>query len=200
MKRALFLAAAVVSMSLLAGTAKAMTIHQTQVLADGSKVTFTLSSGSSVATPGSGVDLGDFGPNDALSHSGTLPALSPVAGLNTQAAAASGSQAMHGTVSYSNLYGVTLWTYDEDVNWTYGNYTVQSIYGQVAGALNTCCLWGFHGNTSLSHTSAGGPNFQAFAQGTFQVCVLWACETKSPWITLQGNGNGVQTGFSWGIG
>ena len=201
MRKILALATVVAAAALFSGAAGATTVHQVQHLADGSAVTFTLATGSAFPAPGAGMDVGDFGPADGASHSGVLPSLAPVTSLGgVQTAAASGSQTMSGTVSFSNMYGVTLWTYGEQVSWSYGSYTVQSIYNQWAGALNTCCLWGFHGNASLSHGPAGGANFQAFAQGTFQACVLWACETKSPYITLQGNGNGNQTGFWWGIG
>lgn len=188
-----------ITMAIFAGAAGATTIHQTQHLADGSTLSFTLTTGSQFPAAGAGVDMGDFGPSSGSSHSGVLVAPT-AAGAPDVSPAVSGSQTMSGKVTYTNPVGVTLWTYGEQVSWRFGSYTVQSIYGQWAGSLSTCCLWGYHGNTSLRTTPAGGPNFQAFAQGTFQICVVWACETKSPWITLQGNGNGNETGFSWGIG
>jgi hypothetical protein len=204
--KTLALAATALAAAAISGSAGATTIHQVQHLADGSTVTFTLSDQGGYPAAGTGVDVGDFGSSSGSSHSGMFmpaaggPVVSVATAPSAIPAAVSGQQTMHGSVSFSNIYGVTLWTYGETVSWSYGNYTVLSIFGQTAGSLNTCCLWGFHGNISLTHTPAGGPNFNAFAQGTFQACVVWACETKSPWITLTGNGNGNMTGFSWGIG
>jgi hypothetical protein len=182
--------------------AAADTWHQTIVFADGSSATATFSTRSN-ADPGSGVDLGASRSNTLTGSAGASVAVPAGAGVavapDAAFAAASGSQTMYGTVTYSNV-GVTQWTYFEQVSWNYANYKVTNIYGQLAGSRSSCCLWGFQGNTSLSHDPAGSASFGAFAQGRYQNCILWACVTKSPWVRLRGNGNGVQTGFDWGIG
>jgi hypothetical protein len=103
-------------------------------------------------------------------------------------------------VQYDNVAGINLWTYDAQVSWDYQAYTVTRVSGLAAWSQSSCCLWNFQGNSTVNPGGAGGANFTAIVQGRYQICVVWACTSKSPYMTFSGNGNGVEAGFSWGIG
>jgi hypothetical protein len=178
---------------LLCATASAGTWRQTLLLPSGGTAVLTVSTSPiTAATTSTAVSLG------TVSGTHAAAAFAPL--IQPLVAGGSGSAAMFGRVQYNNALSVNLWTYDEQVNWNYASYTVTSIYGQTAWSESSCCLWGFQGNTTVSHDPAGGANFTAFAQGRYQVCILWACTSDSPYVSLTGNGNGTQTGFDWGIG
>jgi hypothetical protein len=177
------------------------TFHQTQLLSDGSTVTFTLSTAGPPAK-GAGADLGTFGPAEAATkHGGTFADPSnPTRGLSSASRTTQGgSETMWGRVDFENLFGITLFTYYSQVSWDYSNWRIRDIYNHWAWNANDCCGWNYDGNDAVEHCCEGGSNFQAFAQATYKNCVFWFCESRSPWMTLQGNGAGNMTGFWWGV-
>lgn len=190
--------------------AVAFTGHQTQILGNGDTITFTISTEGPPAS-GAGTDLGTFGPGDkrdarapgrsGIAHGGKLvdPA-APARGLAASRRASDcGESWAWGQVTYDNYLGVNLFTYDGIVGWSYCDWTVQSISGPWAYSESSCCGWSFEGNDTVSDSGAGDSNFQAFASATYKFCLLWWCNTRSPWLVLQGNGAGNLTGFWWGV-
>lgn len=186
------------------------TWYQTIRFSDGSLATLTLTTRATEPARGEGIDLGtvyaapgaqtasarmDFSPSVATSSLAVPGIGSPLA------AGGSGSQTMYGYVTYTNVVGVQLWKWLHQISWTYAAYKVTSIYSQIAASLQSCCLWEYQGTTAISHDPPGQANFTAYAQGKYRACVTpILCTTKLPWVWLQGNGNGVQTGGNWGIG
>ena len=187
--------------------AAADTWFQTIRFSDGSFARVTVTTRPILPSPGEGVDLGTVhaarGPVAAgaqLAPADAEPAPS-TRGRPITTLAGSGSETAWGWVNYTNWAGVELWRWIHQVSWTYGSYKVRSVYNHIAASQSSCCLWEYHGTLSKSHSGPGGPNFQAFAQGKYKACITSIlCESASPWVWLQGNGNGILTGFSWGIG
>jgi hypothetical protein len=181
--------------------------HQTQTLSDGSTVTFTVST-TGVPAKGAGVDLGSNGKMvsppghpELKGHGGKfIDPTNPGRGLaSVKRMSDCGDAAIWGRVDYDNWYTINLFTYISVVGWSYCNWTVQDIMGHWAWSESSCCGWDFQGNDTVSDTGAGDSNFQAFASATYQTCWVWWCNTESPWMILQGNGNGNETGFWWGV-
>jgi len=112
-----------------------------------------------------------------------------------------GSSSAYGQMHYVNPYGVTLWTYRQQVGWNFCNYTVTGVWSLVDQPVNTCCYWSWAGNIVRSHTPIGQANMTTYTQGHFHACIPWPvniCMDKYPWIQLRVNGNGNLTGFWWG--
>ena len=184
------------------------TWFQTIRFADGSSARIALSTRDREPRPGEGVDLGTVsapvGPASAGAQLAPVDAESPAgpSRLETTAAAGgTGSTTAYGWVTYTNAFGVQLWKWVHQISWSYSAYKVTSVYNQFAVSLGSCCLWEYHGTISQGYSPPGGANFTAYAQGKYKACITAIlCQTKLPWIWFQGNGNGVLTGFSWGIG
>jgi hypothetical protein len=184
------------------------TSYQTIRFSDGSSATLTLTTRATEPARGEGIDLGTVyaapGAQTASARMDFAPtsSASPAAPGSTSPLAGSGSQTMYGYVTYTNAVGVQLWKWFHQISWNYAAYKVTSIYNQVTGSLQSCCLWDYKGTTGPpSHSAAGQASFTASAQGSYRACVTpILCSTKLPWVWLQGNGNGVQTGYNWGIG
>lgn len=189
--------------------ARADTWYQTIRFSDGSFATLALTTRATDPVRGEGIDLGTIyaapGAETASARMDFPPSAAAISSLAPRVIvsplAPSGSATMYGYVTYTNVVGVQLWKWVHQISWTYAIYTVTSIYSQIAASLQSCCLWGYQGTTSLSHSAPGQANFTAFAQGSYKSCITpILCSTKQPWVWLQGNGNGLQTGFNWGIG
>lgn len=192
-----------ITTAVLVGQAQATTYHQTKHFADGSTATLTLSDGSGPVADGTGINLGDIGPNAPASAQSFVFKNAQVK-TNTASALAAASSAPSGTVTksahvnFTNYLGVEMFKYAEQVTWDYSNHTVRSIYNHVAINQNNFYGWSFDGTKEKFHTAAGGPTFTAYAQGAYHACILWVCTSKSPWVRLQGNGNGLETDVWWG--
>jgi len=112
-----------------------------------------------------------------------------------------GSMSAYGQMHYVNPYGVTLWTYRQQVGWNFCNYTVTGVWSLFDQPVDTCCYWSWAGNVTRSHTPVGGANITTYTQGHFHACIplpVNVCMDKYPWISLRVNGNGNLTGFWWG--
>ncbi len=179
---------------------------QTIRFADGTSARLAVSTRTIEPRSGEGVDLGTvYATSPSAAPTVRLApvdaALGPVSRLGTNAAGASGARTATGWVTYSNYLGVQLFKWIHQISWSYAGYRVTNVYNQFAGSVGSCCLWEYHGTLSQSHSPPGGPNFTAFAQGKYKACVTSIlCDSQAPWVWLQGNGNGILTGFSWGIG
>jgi hypothetical protein len=184
------------------------TWFQTIRFPDGGSARIVVSTKPVPPGPGEGIDLGTVvaaGGNARsdvqLAALDAAPVGSAAPRLGTNAAGGSGSKTAYGWVKYTSYAGIELWRWIHQISWSYAGYRVTSVYGQYAGSLNSCCLWDYQGLTSQSHGAPGGPNFTAFAQGKYRQCLTSIlCQSTSPWVWLQGNGNGILTGFSWGVG
>jgi len=192
-----------ITTTVLAGQAQATTYHQTKHFADGSTAVFTLSDGSGPVADGAGIDLGDLGPNAPESAQSFVFKSDKVTKksaslLAAASSAPAGTVTRMGHVEFTNIYHVRMFQYAMSVTWDYSGHIVRRIYNQKAVNVDNFYGWVFDGTTSLNHTAAGGANFSAFAQGNYHSCILWVCTSKTPWMRLQGNGNGLQTDFWWG--
>jgi len=186
--------------AVLAGQAQATTYHQTKHFADGSTAVFTVSDGG-IPVSGAGIDLGDLGPNAPASAQSFVFKSGQVTNKSASVLAAAGSTGTTtngGSVKFTNYLGVKMFEYAMDITWDYSKYKVTSIYNQRAMNIYTFPGWSFQGTSEKSHSPAGGATFTAFAQGDYESCLVWICSSKSPWMQLTGNGNGVMTGFTWG--
>lgn len=188
------------------GARPADTWFQTIRYLDGSSARITVSTRSTPPARGEGVDLGTvYAAGPAATAGAQLAPLDassgPAGRLATNAAGGTGAVTGWGWVNYTSAVGVELWRWAHQISWSYSAFRVTSVYNQIAVSLNSCCLWDYQGLLAQSHGPPGGANFTAYAQGKYRQCLTSIiCQSKAPWIWLQGNGNGILTGFSWGIG
>lgn len=180
------------------------TWFQTIRFPDGASARLSVSTRPTEPPSGEGVDLGTVyatGPTASATAQLAASDAAPTPRLAVNAAAGSGSRTAYVWVAYTSYAGVQLWKWIHQISWSYASYRVTSVYNQVVASLNSCCLWEYHGTLSKGHSGPGGPNFTAFAQGKYKACITSIlCDSASPWGWLQGNGNGILTGFSWGVG
>jgi hypothetical protein len=175
------------------------TWFQTIRFGDGSAARLTVTTRTTPPAAGEGVDLGTV---DAAGTAATATAQLPSESRpGTRAAGGTGAQTAWGWVNYTSYAGIELWRWLHQISWSYAAYRVTGVSNQIAASLNSCCLWDYNGLLTAGHGPPGGPNFTAYAQGRYKQCLTSIlCQTKAPWVWLQGNGNGYLTGFSWGIG
>jgi hypothetical protein len=179
------------------------TWFQTIRFLDGSAARVVVTTRATPPAAGEGVDLGTvYASSPTASASAQLPAgVAVVPAGRVAPNAGSGAVTAWGQVWYTSHVGIELWRWLHQISWSYASYRVTSIYNQIAASLNSCCLWDYHGLLTKTHGPPGYANFTAYAQGKYKQCLTSIlCQSKAPWIWLQGNGNGILTGFSWGIG
>ncbi len=182
------------------------TWFQTIRFLDGSSARLTVTTRPTPPATGEGVDLGTV--HAASPTAAATAQLAPVDAasgpaprLATNAAGGTGTATAWGWVNYTSAIGVELWRWVHQISWSYSAFRVTAVYNQIAASLKSCCLWDYQGLLTQSHGPPGGPNFTAYAQGKYRQCLTSIiCQSKAPWVWLQGNGNGVLTGLSWGIG
>lgn len=182
------------------------TWFQTIRFLDGSSARLTVSTRSTQPASGEGVDLGTVYATGPTAAAGARlapadAASAPADRLGTNAGGGTGTATAWGWVNYTSAIGIELWRWVHQISWSYSAFRVTAVHSQIAASLRSCCLWDYQGLLTKTHGPPGGPNFTAYAQGKYRQCLTSIiCQSKAPWIWLQGNGNGVLTGFSWGIG
>lgn len=113
-----------------------------------------------------------------------------------------GSRIAWGGMKFKTWPGlVTLFTYRLYVDFSWCNYKVTAVNQLWDEPVDTCCNWGWHGNISRYHSAVGGANMTVRTKGHFAACALFVvfCKDRYPWVQLVVNGNGLITGYTWGV-
>jgi hypothetical protein len=88
-----------------------------------------------------------------------------------------------------------------NIEWSWCNYKVTGVSRVWDEPVDSCCQWGWEGNVAKYHSPVGGASVTAYTKGKFRACalVIVFCKDRYRWVQLRVNGNGLVTGYEWGV-